>query len=184
MTVVGEDDTTLVGCAHVAFDDDHRWGSLIDNLHITPHRRRTGIDTALLTCAAKPDAQRATGKSTYSSVLEQNTVAQQSYRTFGGTRIERPQCRPTRRTGPTQRLPQQAPLHLARRLIAGLHHRPRLLSPTGPQETVRSGQARSSNVYRCRIGTRWRSTWSYRTRPRLPNTNASARGNLQLWSGA
>jgi ribosomal protein S18 acetylase RimI-like enzyme len=90
MTVVAEDDSRLVGFVHVVFDDDHRWGSLIDNLQITPHRRRSGIDTALLSCAAKADAERATGTSTYLSVLEQNTVAQQFYRTFGGTRIERP----------------------------------------------------------------------------------------------
>ena len=97
-------------------------GSLIDNLHITPDRRRTGIGTALLTCAAEADAERATGKSTYLSVLEQNTFAQQFYRTFGSTRIERPQCRPRRRSGPTQRLPQQAPLYLARRHCRAAHH--------------------------------------------------------------
>ncbi len=65
MTVAAEDDTRLVGFMHVVFDDDDRWGSLIDNLHITQDRRRTGIGTALLTCAAEADAERATGKSTY-----------------------------------------------------------------------------------------------------------------------
>lgn len=89
MTVVAEDDSRLVGVVHVVFDDDHRWGSLIDNLHITPDRRRSGIGTALLTCAAEADAEPATGKSTYLSVPEQNTVAQQSYRTFRGTRTEK-----------------------------------------------------------------------------------------------
>ena len=88
MTVVAEDEGRPVGLVHVVFDDDHRWGSLIDNLHITADRRRSGIGTALLTCAAEADTERATGRSTYLSVLEQNTVAQQFYRTFGGTRIE------------------------------------------------------------------------------------------------
>jgi len=56
---------------HVVFDDDDRWGSPIDNLHITQDRRRTGIGTALLTCAAEADAERATGKSAYLWVREQ-----------------------------------------------------------------------------------------------------------------
>jgi GNAT superfamily N-acetyltransferase len=78
-----------VGFVHVVFDD------ITDG---QPRRRpahhqdgrRTGIGTALLTRAAKADAERATGKSTYFSVLGQNTVAEQFYQTFGGTRIERP----------------------------------------------------------------------------------------------
>jgi hypothetical protein len=44
MTVVAEADTRLVGFVHVVFDDDDRWGSPIDNLHITQDRRRTGIE--------------------------------------------------------------------------------------------------------------------------------------------
>jgi hypothetical protein len=65
MTTVAEDDTGLVGFVHVVFDDDDRWGSLIDNLHVTHERRRTGIGTALLTRAAEGVAERATGKSMY-----------------------------------------------------------------------------------------------------------------------
>ena len=57
MTVVAEGDTRPVGFMPVGFDDDDRWGSLIDNLHITQDRRRTGIGTALLTCAAEADAE-------------------------------------------------------------------------------------------------------------------------------
>jgi GNAT superfamily N-acetyltransferase len=53
MTVAAEDDTRLAGFMHVVFDDDDRSGSLIDNLHITQDRRRTGIGTALPTRAAE-----------------------------------------------------------------------------------------------------------------------------------
>jgi Acetyltransferase (GNAT) family len=88
LTVAAEDDTRLVGFVQVVLDDDDRWGSLIDNLHITQDRRRTGIGTAFLTCAAVASAERATGKSMYLWVLEQNTAAQQFYRAFGGTCIE------------------------------------------------------------------------------------------------
>ena len=34
LTVVAEDGAELVGFVHVVFDDDDRWGSLIDNLHV------------------------------------------------------------------------------------------------------------------------------------------------------
>ncbi len=74
LTVVSEDDTGLVGFVHVVFDDDDQWGSLIDNLHVTQDRRRTGIGTVLLTCAAEAVAERATGKSMYLWVLEQNIL--------------------------------------------------------------------------------------------------------------
>jgi len=40
-TVVAEDDTGLVGFVHVVFDEDDRWGSFIDNLHVSHKRRRT-----------------------------------------------------------------------------------------------------------------------------------------------
>ena len=94
MTVVAEDDTGLVGFVHVVFDDHDRWGSLIDNLHVTHDRRRSGIGTALLTCAAEAIAERATGKSIYLWVLEQNTAAQQFYRALGGTCVEKAKVSP------------------------------------------------------------------------------------------
>jgi hypothetical protein len=121
MTVAAEDDTRLVGFVHVVFDDDDRWGSLIDNLHITQDRRRTGIGTALLTCAAEADAERAT-ESPRICTLEQNPAAQQFYRAFGGTCIENAMVSPPAAYPPDSTAPQQAPPHLARRLIAGLHH--------------------------------------------------------------
>ena len=149
MTVAAEDDTRLVGFVHVVFDDDDRWGSLIGNLHITQDRRRTGIGTALLTVPAEAAAERATDKSTHLWVLEQNPAAQQLYRAFGGTCIENAMVSPRRRTGPTQRLPQQAPLHLARRLIARLHHRP-LIPADGSAD---SGGGRNTGVSAGRLRT-------------------------------
>lgn len=88
-TVVAEDVTGLVGFVHVVFDDDDRWGSLIDNLHVTHDRQRAGIGSALLTRAVEAVAERATGKSLYLWVLEQNIAAQRFYRAFGGTCAEK-----------------------------------------------------------------------------------------------
>jgi ribosomal protein S18 acetylase RimI-like enzyme len=88
-TVVAEDGAGLVGFVHVILDNDERWGSLIDNLHVAHERRRTGIGSALLTRAAAAVARQATARSMYLWVLERNTAAQQFYRAIGGTRVER-----------------------------------------------------------------------------------------------
>ncbi|GCB51670.1 GNAT family N-acetyltransferase [Streptomyces sp. NL15-2K] len=88
-TVVAEDDTGLTGFVHVVFDEDGRWGSRVDNLHVTQHRRRSGLGTALLSRAAKAVTERARGDGMYLWVLEQNTAAQAFYQAMGGTRVEK-----------------------------------------------------------------------------------------------
>lgn len=88
MTAIAEDDTGLAGFVHAVFDDDDRWGSLIDNLHVARDRQRTGVGTVLLTCAAEAVAERATSESVYLWVQEQNSAAQQFYRALGGTCVE------------------------------------------------------------------------------------------------
>lgn len=88
-TVVAEDDTGLVGFVHVVLDEDGRWGSFVDNLHVVQHRRRTGLGTALLSRAAEAVAERARGDAMYLWVLEQNTAAQEFYRALGGTCVEK-----------------------------------------------------------------------------------------------
>ena len=87
-TIVAMDDTGLVGFVHVVLDEDGRWGSLVDNLHIAHDRRRGGIGTALLTCGAQAIVDRAALPSMYLWVLEQNAAAQRFYRALGGTCVE------------------------------------------------------------------------------------------------
>ncbi|MFC8453730.1 GNAT family N-acetyltransferase [Kitasatospora sp. NPDC057223] len=89
LTLLAEDDAGLAGFVHVVLDQDDRWGSLIDNLHVTHDRRRTGLGTALLTRGAAAAAERATAASVYLWVHEQNTAAQQFYRALGGTCVEK-----------------------------------------------------------------------------------------------
>lgn len=87
-TVVAEDRTGLVGFVHVVFDDDVRWGNLIDNLHVAHNCQRTGIGTLLLVRAAEGVAEQARGTSIYLWVQEQNVAAQQFYRATGGAHVE------------------------------------------------------------------------------------------------
>lgn len=89
MTVLAEDGARPVGFVHVVFDHDDRWGSLVDNLHVTHDRKRSGVGTALMVRAAEAVAELAAGRSMYLWVLEQNTTAQQFYRARGGTCVEK-----------------------------------------------------------------------------------------------
>jgi ribosomal protein S18 acetylase RimI-like enzyme len=88
LTILAEDDNGLTGFVHCVFDDDDRWGSLIDNLHVVHSRQRTGVGTALLTSAAKAIADRAAHKSIHLWVLCQNIAAQRFYRALGGTSVD------------------------------------------------------------------------------------------------
>jgi ribosomal protein S18 acetylase RimI-like enzyme len=89
LTLLAEDETGLVGFGHVLFDDDARWGSLIDNLHVAHDRHRGGVGRALLVRIAEAVAERAVGASMYLWVLERNTAAQRFYRACGGRVVER-----------------------------------------------------------------------------------------------
>jgi GNAT superfamily N-acetyltransferase len=87
-TVVAEHDNRFVGFVHVVFDDDPRWGSLVDNLHVVHDRQGTGIGTQLLGRAARAIGERATDNAMYLWVLQQNTAAQRFYRACGATCVE------------------------------------------------------------------------------------------------
>jgi ribosomal protein S18 acetylase RimI-like enzyme len=89
MTVLAEDGGEPVGFVHVVFDDDPRWGSLIDNLHVRLSRQRSGVGTALMSRAAEGIRERASGERRYLWVLEQNTAAQAFYRALGGQCVQR-----------------------------------------------------------------------------------------------
>lgn len=82
-TLLAEDDGAFVGFVHVAFDEDPRWGSLVDNLHVVWTRKRDGIGTRLMSAAASAVVERGSG-GLYLWVLEQNTAAQGFYAARGG----------------------------------------------------------------------------------------------------
>ncbi|GAB3839890.1 GNAT family N-acetyltransferase [Dactylosporangium cerinum] len=87
-TLVAEDQKAVVGFVHVVLDDDERWGSLVDNLHVTSGRRHAGIGTALHAAAVDAVVERARDQRLYLWVLEQNAAAQRFYRSRGGVYVE------------------------------------------------------------------------------------------------
>jgi len=87
-TVVATDDESLVGFVHVAFDDDPRWGALIDNLHVRYAQARTGVGTRLMTEAAAAVRNRPRPSGIYLWVLEQNRAGQAFYDALGGRCVD------------------------------------------------------------------------------------------------
>ncbi len=84
VTVLAEDhDGTLIGLAHVIFDDDPTWGALLDNLHVAAGHQRRGIGARLMELSAAPVR---TGL--YLWVLEQNVAAQRFYEATKGEWVE------------------------------------------------------------------------------------------------
>jgi len=95
-TILAEDETGLAGFVHVVFDDDEKWGSLVDNLHVVADRHRTGIGRRLMCRAGSAVVEHATGNAVYLWVQEQNVRAQAFYRALGGIQVEKAAIEPPR----------------------------------------------------------------------------------------
>jgi GNAT superfamily N-acetyltransferase len=87
-TILIEDDGQLLGFAHVMFDDDPRWGALVDNLHVTFEHKRGGIGTTLMRASALAVLERSTPTGLYLWALEMNSPARAFYRARGGEEVE------------------------------------------------------------------------------------------------
>lgn len=87
-TIVAELDGAVVGFVHMILDDDPQWGALLDNLHVTSDRKRSGIGTRLLAAAASGLVQRGVTGGFFLWVLAQNAAAQAFYRCRGGIHVE------------------------------------------------------------------------------------------------
>lgn len=86
-TLLAEADGEFLGFVHVVFDEDPRWGSLVDNLHVVWARKRTGVGSRLMSAAATVVLEHGGGL--YLWVLEQNAAAQAFYGALGGRCVER-----------------------------------------------------------------------------------------------
>jgi ribosomal protein S18 acetylase RimI-like enzyme len=85
-TMIAEADGAFVGFVHVVFDEDPRWGSLVDNLHVVSARKRNGVGSQLMSTAGEAVIEHGGGL--YLWVLEENTAAQAFYRARGGRCVD------------------------------------------------------------------------------------------------
>ena len=93
-TIVAEQDGQVIGLVHLVLGDDPTWGALIDNLHVSHERKRSGIGTQLMSEAARALLHADPHAGVYLWVLEQNTPAQAFYDRRGGQCVERQSRRP------------------------------------------------------------------------------------------
>ncbi|MFD9129817.1 GNAT family N-acetyltransferase [Kitasatospora sp. NPDC059571] len=87
LTLVAEDGAGLAGFVHLVLDEDDRWGTLVDNLHVRHDRKRGGLGRTLLSGAAAAAAVDAVHRSLYLWVHAQNTAAQGFYSALGGRNV-------------------------------------------------------------------------------------------------
>ena len=73
-------------CAYI--DDDPRWGSLIDNLHVRHTARKRGLGRLLMREAAARCEAVLPGGALYLYVLQANLNAQRFYDRLGGVNVE------------------------------------------------------------------------------------------------
>ena len=74
-TILAEDGH-LVGFANTIFEDDPRWGALLDNLHVADQHQRRGIGSGLLAMTGRALVEHSRRSGLYVWVLEQNLGAQ------------------------------------------------------------------------------------------------------------
>lgn len=83
--VVAEADNGIIGFACAYGDDDERWGTLLDNIHVSPGLHRRGVGTRLVTQIAVWCRSHHPDSGLYLWVLGQNTDAQRFYERLGAT---------------------------------------------------------------------------------------------------
>ena len=88
VTVIAQQGDEIVGFAHTILDEDPRWGSLLENLHVTSELKRNGIGSHLLSETTQRLLRLRPEGSLHLWVLDQNTTAQAFYSARGGSRVE------------------------------------------------------------------------------------------------
>jgi len=81
-------DDVIVGFCCVFLNDDPAYGSLIDNLHVAPEFRWSGIGKMLVKDSARYVCEKADNKKMYLWVFEENKNARIAYEYMGGTNVE------------------------------------------------------------------------------------------------
>ena len=84
LTIVAELTREIVGFVHSIAEEDPKWGTLLDNLHVRHDTKRLGIGTRLMAETAAWLEERAYTSGLYLWVLENNVPAGRFYDSLGG----------------------------------------------------------------------------------------------------
>lgn len=86
--VLAEHQQTLLGFACVLLDEEPNWGACLDNLHVHPQARGSGIGGQLLYRAAQWVVATVPGWPMHLWVFEANKRARGFYERYGGVPVE------------------------------------------------------------------------------------------------
>jgi GNAT superfamily N-acetyltransferase len=81
-------ESTLLGFVCVLLDEEPAWGARLDNLHVSPALKGTGIGHALFQAAREWTAQMMPDASMHLWCVERNLVARRFYDRQGGRVVE------------------------------------------------------------------------------------------------
>jgi GNAT superfamily N-acetyltransferase len=81
-------DRELLGFVCVLLDAEPQWGARLDNLHVSPASKGTGIGYVLFNAAREWIADVATGTAMHLWCVERNHVARRFYERQGGRIVE------------------------------------------------------------------------------------------------
>lgn len=84
LTIIAELNGEIVGFAHSFVDEDPKWGTLLDNLHVRHDAKRLGVGTRLMAETARRLDESAQASGLYLWVLENNAAARRFYDSLGG----------------------------------------------------------------------------------------------------
>ena len=84
VVVLCEEADTLLGFVCAFIDEESRWGTLVDNLHIRRDRKGAGLGRALMRDLARRLIRLGNRSPVHLFVLESNAAAQAFYRRVGG----------------------------------------------------------------------------------------------------
>jgi len=88
-TLLAERAGEPLGFVHVNLDGDRRWGSHVDNLHVTQAAQGSGIGSRLLDRVARDVIERRPASGIFLWVLEQNEAAKAFYIRRNGVLADR-----------------------------------------------------------------------------------------------
>src|SRR5574341_1983233 len=83
LTIVAERADAIAGFACAFADEDPHWGTLLDNIHVSPHFKRSGIGRMLLRRVALWARQERPAAGLYRWVSEANAPARRVYQRVG-----------------------------------------------------------------------------------------------------
>jgi GNAT superfamily N-acetyltransferase len=88
------DDETLAGFVCAYGNEDERWGTLVDNLHVRPGMHRRGLGHKLLAASAKWSTEQYPDMPFHLWVLDGNANARAFYGHLGGEAVESQESEP------------------------------------------------------------------------------------------